>query len=511
MGFEPYDYQAADLVTMEKAGYRSLLNMGTGSGKTAEALFAARQGGSDVTLVIAPEQTHASAWLPTIPQILGVEGRVIGNGRKAQKEALFDFELGYPGVYLVTPELFTRADISAWTGDLLVVDEAHKISGPRTKGQIKLGGRGRNDEKPLAHQFDGALMLSGTPLRNRFEFAWSHSMALWPEYGGRGGVAHSNYFQWQADRMDYTDIVTGVDWWETTWEKYSNPPAGIWKKVIDGVPHLGQPKTAKKYYGESDPGRWMEEAPCVITHLKREKCCEFHPNGYLPMEEPMVKRETIALVPAQKRAIKELEDHMMTWLGENPLVVDIPLTKATRVRQFTLGVPTVTYDEEDNANVFFEEDCVSPFYNRLEEFLLEEVPDENVVVVTDSQKFAEVVTKRLNKKGISAFEFSGATRKTRTEDVNEFGSKYRVVVGVISALGEGFDGLQKVSSTEVWLSSSTDETLNLQMRGRLDRLGQRKQVFRLELTDDLGLAEGRYSEALEKRLQLNRSLRKGTN
>lgn len=485
MGFEPFDYQAADLRTMEKAGYRALLNMGTGSGKTAEALFAARQGGSDVTLVIAPEQTHGSAWLPTIPQILGVEGRVIGNGRKAQKEALFDFELGYPGVYLVTPELFTRADISAWTGDLLVVDEAHKISGPRTKGQIKLGGRGRNDEKPLAHQFEGALMLSGTPLRNRFEFAWSHSMALWPEYGGRGGVAHSNYFQWQADRMDYRTIYTS-------------------QRDRDG-----NPKKVKQYYGETEPGRWMEEAPCVITHLKRENCCAYHPNGYMPMDEPMVKRETISLVPAQKRAIKELEDHMMTWLGENPLVVDIPLTKATRVRQFTLGVPTVTYDEEDNANVFFEEDCVSPFYNRLEEFLLEEVPDENVVVFVDSQRFAEVVNKRLNTKGISSFEFSGATRKTRTADANEFGGKYRVVVGTLAAIAEGFDGLQKVSQTEVWLSRSTDETINEQAAGRLDRIGQKRRVYRLILEDDLGLAAGKYSEAIEKRLQLNRSLRKG--
>ena len=60
----------------------------------------------------------------------------------------------------------------------------------------------------------------------------------------------------------------------------------------------------------------------------------------------------------------------------------------------------------------------------------------------------------------------------------------------------------------MWLSSSTDETLNEQGRGRNDRIGQRKQVFRLELVDDLGLAEGRYSTALEKRLVLNRSLRK---
>lgn len=227
----------------------------------------------------------------------------------------------------------------------------------------------------------------------------------------------------------------------------------------------------------------------------------------MSLEKPLVKREVISLAPAQKKAIRELEDHMMTWLTDNPLVVDIPLTKATRIRQFTLGVPTVTYDEDDNADVSFAEDCVSPFYNRLEEFLQEEVPDENVVVFVDSQRFAAVVTARLNKAGIPAFEFSGQTRATRMADAEQFGTKYRVVVGVLAAIAEGLDLLQTTASTEVWLASSTDETLNEQARGRLDRMGQRKQVFRLELVDDLGLAEGRYGLALERRLLLNRSLR----
>lgn len=509
MGFTPFAYQSADLVTLEKAGYRALLNMGTGSGKTALSLFAARDAGATTTLIIAPEQTHESAWKATTPHILGHEARVIGNGKKATKEAMFDFRMGYPGTYLVTPELFTRADVEEWNGDLLIVDEAHKLGAPGKKGQIKLGGRGRNDEDPLAHRFEGALMLSGTPLRNRFEFAWSHSMALWPELGGKWGISHANFRQWQADRMDYTDVVTGVHWWEVDWDRYKRPPEGIWKKVIDGVPHFGQPKMAKSYYGEKNPGRWINEAPCVITHLKREACCEFHPNGYMDLDEPMVRRETIALAPAQKRAIKELEDHMMTWLDDNPLTVDIPLTKATRIRQFTLGVPTATYDDEGTADVFFAEDCVSPFYNRLEEFLLEEVPDENVVVFVDSQRFAEIVTKRLNRRGIPSFEFSGDTRSKRADMAAEFGSKYRVVVGVLAAIAEGFDGLQKVSQTEVWLSRSTDETINEQAAGRLDRIGQKTQVYRLILQDDLGLAEGKYTEAIEKRLQLNRSLRKG--
>ena len=504
---KPYPFQVADLEKLRKHNYRGLVNAGTGVGKTATGLFAAREGGAGVTLVIAPDQTHESAWAPTAAKINGIEARVIGSRNKATKQALTDFELGFPGVYMATPEYFTRADISAWGGDLLIVDEAHKLARPGGKGQRKLGGYDSSDPEPLARRFDGVMHLSGTMLRNRFEYAWSHGRSLWPELNKRGQLADASFFLWQSDRMLYETITTGVTWLPVSWEAYKNR-GETWGKVIGGEPHLGTLKTARKYLSEAEPGRWISEAPCVITHFKREECCEFHPNGFMELEEPLVKREIIQLAPAQKKAIKELENHMMTWLEENPLVVDIPLTKAIRVRQFTLGVPTVTYDEEDNAEVTFAEDCVSPFYNRLEEFLTEEVPDENVVVFVDSQRFAAVVTARLNKAGISAFEFSGATRKTRMADAEQFGSKYRVIVGVIAAISEGFDGIQAVCNNEVWLSSSTDETLNEQGRGRTDRTGQRKQVFRLELVDDLGLSEGRYSDALEKRLLLNRSLRR---
>lgn len=480
---EPYPYQAWDLTRLKSANYRALLNMGTGSGKTAETLFAVRESQPTTTLIIAPEQTHYSAWLPTIEKILDTEGRIIGNNTKAKKTALFDLEMGLGGVFLCTPELFTRADVTDWRGDFLAVDESHKLSTPKSKGQRKLSGYHVSDGEPLARRFDARLFLSGTPLRNRFELSWSYGRALWPELYQRGQISHDNFYMWQADRMEYQNVYTN--------QRDAN----------------GNAKVVKQYLSESQPGRWISEAPCVITHLKRENCCPYHPSGYLSLEEPTVKREVITLHPAQKKAIKEMEDHMMTYLGDNPLVVDIPLTKATRIRQLSLGVPTVTYDEDDKAEVNFAPDCISPFYNRLEEFLTEEVPDENVVIFVDSQRFAKVVTDRLNSRGIPAFEFSGQTRNVRTEQANQFGTKYRVLVGVLAAIAEGYDGLQKVSNTEVWLSRSTDETINEQAEGRLFRIGQNRQVFRLELVDDLGLAEGRYSEALEKRLLLNRSLR----
>lgn len=503
MTITPYDFQRADLDRLKANNYRALLNIQTGGGKTVQGVFSHIESGSDVTLIIAPDQTHKTAWLPTL-EAVGLEGRVIGNtGTKAVKQAMNDFTLGYPGLYLVTPQLFTRSDVAEWSGDLLIVDEAHQLMNPGKTGQRKLGGFSGKDPEALAQRFDGRLALSGTSFRNRFEYAWGHGRLIWPELYRRGEVAYDNYYMWQADRMDYTDVVTGFEWVPVeSWMTFA--PDTRFKR-IDGVKHYGKVKTVKKYLSETDPGRWINEAPCVITHFKRERCCEFHPNGFLKLDAPNVIHETISLAPAQKKAVKDLETHMMTWLDDNPLVTEIPLTKAQRIRQFTLGVPTVTYDEDDNADVSFAEDCVSPFLDRVLAFLEEN--DEPVTIYTDSQKFAAVATARINKSGIPAFEFSGATRKTRDADLAEFGTKYRVLVGVISAVGTGTDGIQKVSNTEIWLSRSTDETDNEQAEGRQDRLGARRQVQRIILHDDLGLSEGRYGEQIERKLALAKSLR----
>lgn len=479
MTFTPLDFQRADLDRLRANGYRALLNIATGGGKTPLSAFAIKESNADVALVIAPAQTHEDGWIPTLQSILDHDVRVIGNKNKATKQALSDLVWGYPGTYVCTPEFFTRADVSSWRGDFLVGDEAHKLVSPRTKAQRKLSGVHPSDGEPLALRFDGRLLLSGTPLRNRFELAWGVSKTLWPEYDARGEVAHSNFYLWQADRMNYKEVYTNQrDQW-------------------------GNAKKVKQYLSESIPGKWLSECPCVITHAKRERCCEFHPNGFLNLSKPTEIHERIELLPAQRKAIAELEAISMTFLESNPLVTEIPLTQAQRIRQLTLGVPTVSEDGE----VDFDVECKSPIIDRVIEYLTEDLSDEPVMIYTESQKFASVVTERLNRAGIPAFEYSGKTRGVRDQQAREFGTTYRAFVGVLAAIAEGYDGAQRVAKTEFWLNRSLDETINEQGMGRLDRMGQTGQVLRIIFHDDAGISEGRYSEALERRMLLNRSLR----
>ena len=507
--FTPLEFQLADQKTLADNNYRALLAIEPGGMKTAAALMAHKNSGSNVTLVVAPEATHGTAWRPQAEWILGEEVRVVGNsGRKAVKDAMADFKLGYPGVYAITPQLLTRMDTSDLMMDLLVVDEGHQLNNPGSKGQKAM--------QSLADKTDGRLFLSGTAWRNNFERAWSVMRLLWPELYRRGEVAYDNRFLWMRDRMMSEEVlIPPRKWYPTTWEKYRSLPEGYWRKNINGVPHIGEPGTAKKWLNEEEPGRLLSEAPCVIIHKKRETCCEYHPGGFIDLEEPQVIEHVIELTPTQKTAIKDLEKTMLTYLEDNPLVVELPITLQQRIRQICLGEPVVEEytgldkdgEEVEKQRLRFEENCKSPFYTQLLE-ILEEDEDENIVVYLESQSFAEVLVKKLNKDGISAFEFSGKTKKTRDADLKEFGTKYRVIVIVISAGGVGLDGLQQQSRTEVWFERSLDNSNNIQAESRQDRYGGKGQVQRHILQDSEGYAAGRFSEEIARRQALNATLRK---
>jgi hypothetical protein len=267
----------------------------------------------------------------------------------------------------------------------------------------------------------------------------------------------------------------------------------------------------KKFLTETMPGRLINEAPCVLTHFRRERCCDFHPNGFLSTEAPQEIHHTIDLLPAQRKAIRELEDHYMTWLDDQPLAVDLTMTQQQRIRQLALGVPTLEFYEneggEDKVRLHFEPDCKSPFTDWALE-ILEELGDEPVVIYLESQAFASVLVQKLNRAGVSAFEYSGATRKDRDDMLAEFGGKYRVAVVGLAAGGTGLDGIQRVTKTEFWFERSVDETFNTQGEARADRIGGIGQVQRHFFHDDLGYSEGRMSAQLEKRRALAQTLRR---
>lgn len=488
MTFKPYPFQEKDLGTLQEHNHTGLLAVGMGGGKSASSLMAVKDSGASQTLIIAPKSTHETAWKADAEMVLGQEVRVMGNNNKANRQALADFEWGQPGLYVVTPQLFTRADISLWTPDMLIADEVHMLGNPGKDGQRKLSGYSARDT-PINLQSGMRLALSGTPARNNFERMWSIMRFLWPELNKRGQIAHDNFYSWAAHRMEYEEQFAGM-----------KPQGGARMK--------------KKWLSEKEEGLLFSEAPAVIQHFRRETCCTdpAHQGGFLKHDEPNVTRKVVDISPKQNRIIKELEKQGLAWLDDNPMVVDLPITLQQRIRQVCLGVPTLTgtgeYDEfgQEKVDVSFDWNTESAFADEVED-ILEKWYGETVVIFLSSQKFAAALTERLKRKGERVFEFSGATTKTRMDDLARFGTDYRIMVATIESVGTGTNGIQRSCKNEIWLERSVDESMNAQGESRTDRLGSIGQTQRVIIEDSLGYAAGRYSEQMERRMALARSTR----
>lgn len=229
------------------------------------------------------------------------------------------------------------------------------------------------------------------------------------------------------------------------------------------------------------------------------------------MTSPQVIERRVELAPAQQKAIRELQDSAMTYLEDNPLVADLSIVQQQRIRQMCLGIPTLTYTEidgEEKVNINWDDNCVSPFMDEVEQILSEIPEDEPVLLYLDSQRFAEVAARRLNAAGISAAEYSGKTSGVRDQYFAEFGKKYRVLVAVTSAFGTGTNGAQKICQNEIWIEQPIKLVDRIQVEGRTDRIGAKGQTQRYLILDSFGYAEGRLDDHLEKRLLINSSLKK---
>lgn len=480
--------QQADLEQIRAANYNALLAIEPGYGKTIVSIAAAMDSGAEQILVIAPQSTHISAW-DEDTKLFGLPGvRVVGKKNKAQRQALEDLNWGKPGWYIMSPQFYTRNDEGDWTPDMVIVDEVHNLTEPGKAGQRKLSGYYVRDKNPLSLRAPYKLSLSGTPARNKFSRMWSIMRFHWPELDQYDQVAQTPYSSWADNRL-----------------KTEFNPFTFNKKT---------------YTTELYPGLLFKEAPCVIVHKRRDKCCKYHPEGFMPVDEPMLTQEIVDLTPSQVKQLAELEKQALAWLNENPLIAKLPITKRIRMRQTMLAEASVeNYTEMvenkdtgklepvQKQHVYYEDKAASPFADSVEEWL-ERLGDEPTIVFTSSKIFAQYLTKRLNRNGWSTVEVSGDTRETRQEDLKKFGTEYQVAVATIASVGTGTDGLQKVSATEIWVDRSDDRTDNTQAKARLDRVGQTRRVHRIELFDSHGFATKQWDRQAADSAQLDISLRK---
>lgn len=479
---KPYPFQQVDVDLLLARNLKGFVVAETGAGKSIIGIEAGRQSGLRVVLVIAPLSTQDHVWYEgIIRQDPGINVKVI-NGTPKGKEAMSDLELGYPGWYLVTPQLFTRWDFSGVRPALTIVDEAHLLGHRDTVGQKKLG--------KLKSPYK--IMMSGTMWRNRVENAWGLLRATFPHLSGAGELADLSYNRWVRKYM------------ATVYDHFA----------VGNI----------KIVGELEPGRLAEEisqAGGWVQHFKRAECCEFHPEGFLhDLPAPITIKHSVDLAPEQKKAIARMEEDYLAWLrtdtGEKKaLVAKLPIVARTRLRQMTLALPsfraTGQYDENGmpKHEIWFEPDCISPKLDHFEG-RLDDTVDQPYLALTSSEKFATEVSRRLNARGVPTEKWAGTVASKERDNIKARfqNGDTRVVIGVVEAVATGIDGLQFAASDLYHFDRSQDLTSEIQVEGRLDRRGQTNQVVNEEVLARGSMDEGIIGAQLRKRLDLNKSLQK---
>ncbi|AGY47123.1 helicase [Clavibacter phage CN1A] len=491
------DAQEEAVTAMVNEKSRAVLNgSDMGTGKTVMSVEVVKRLGAKQVLLIAPINTHGTpeeGWEGAFArQRSELEFRRINSSVKG-KEAHAAYQWGEPGVYAVGPELYAkmaferkvktvgrgkdkkpvldakgkpkteRVRTDAWQNvpDVAMFDEVH---------------RAQNNEsltfKALVNQEAKFKMgMSGTPTGNSFKGAWAVAYWLWPKL-----------------------IEPSHPMWVKIWCETKFNPFGTDEVV-----------------GEKEPGAFFKTLPCYVR---------LEGTGL-----PPVNMVTIDLPKDQRKFYDTLRDNMVAWIGDNPLVVDAPITLRARLRAVTLGIPTVSYDEPEIPggkplmNVDFAEDSPSAKLEKGFEVLDKRFKGRPALIGLDSQKFVKAVVHQLNERygEGSAREWSGQVSQVQRARIKQdfIDGKFRYLVAVIPAMAEGVDGLQKVSRDILLLSLSDQRVLVSQFIARLARRGQRMIVVDGVEKFDVDVvyiaAKGTYDfgqldKQLTRALSMNRSL-----
>lgn len=298
------------------------------------------------------------------------------------------------------------------------------------------------------------LAMSGTPFGNRFEGAWAVTKWLWKEQ------VPNSFWNWAHQ------------WCDMGWS----------------------PFTKYEILGEKNPGMYAANLPCYVR---------IEPNHNLEVIEETI---FVDLAPAQKKIYDKFQKDLVVWLKDNPLVAEVPVAARIRLRQMTLAVPSIG----DEGEIYFEDDAVSTKWNALHD-LVSDNPTDKMLILTDSQKYAKIVTNRLNAKSVVAFEWSGQANQKQRETAKQafINGDLQYIVAVIPAIAEGVDGLQESCSTVVWLSHSDNNLMNQQVLDRIRRRGQKEAVKVYDIVARDTYDEGQLDTLLKRQLEMNGTLRGG--
>lgn len=467
-----YDWQQADVDRISpnltpEAG--ALVVTAPGGGKTLVATNLLKRATWSTALIIAPPSTHDS-WADTlVDQGLTAPRQLIGT--KPGKAAFSDLMWDKPGIYITSAQWFCRQDWGNISPGAVIFDEVHQGVTYGTATQKALLGHGK--KKGLRSPV--RIALSGTPFRNNFENFWA--LARWIQ----------------------PDSVAGEYW--------------LWRRTECAGKYSPFASQNFEVTGEREPGKLVSKLVNYVIHYQRERCCDYHPKGFLAhVPKPIEIKRVLQMTPAQASFYRAMSDEMVAMLtspdenGEIPVIAELPITARGMLRFCALGLPS--WDDE-LGQLYFDEMCESPKIDALLDDL-GKLDGKRALVLTHSKRFAKVVARRVAEAGYAAEAWHGDVTQTQRKTIKSdfISGKLDVIVGVISAMGTGTDGLQTAAYNVMWLSIDDDATNNKQGVGRLDRLGQTHGVVSIEYQMRNTLDVGHLDKQLQKMLAHNAALKR---
>jgi SWI/SNF-related matrix-associated actin-dependent regulator 1 of chromatin subfamily A len=447
---ELYPFQVADIekIVRQKAG---LIGSEMGTGKTLEAIMLDQQwykNSKKPTLVLAPLNTfngwqrQYGLWAPDV-DVITIDRKNRDLFAKAARLGRGDVFLMHWDALRLMPEL-TKVQWGTVIGD-----EVHRVA--NRKSQVfRATKRLRADHK---------LGMSGTATGDQPQNLWSIVNWLWPTYYTSYWTFRRHYC---VEERPYVSDGAG-----------GSEQAGYTKIVgVQNIPEL------------------MEEmSPWYVRHLKRERCCDEHPEGVMPwLQEKVYDTMWVELTPKQRRVYEQMKNEMVAWVNEHedtPLVAGAVVAQLARLSQIALASPVVL----DSGVVGLEEPSAK--LDVVVE-LLKDNPNKKFVIASASKKFVYMIEDRLRRSNIGCFTLTGDTPQSHRDGMVERfqHDNNQAFIGVIEAMAEGIDGLQWATDTMIFTDRSWRTIKNMQCEDRLHRDGQKNAVQIIDImardTLDLG-------------------------
>lgn len=329
--------------------------------------------------------------------------------------------------------------------DLVIFDEVHMVQNRKSVGIRTL----------RTIKTEWKLGMSGTPYGNKFPGIWAIIRWLWPD------LIDASFIRWS-------------DAWCT-------------KETV----YLPGRKTTEQITGEKEPGKFVSTLPLYI----RAEAAR--------VPEPSVVY--VDLTPEQRRQYSDLEQDLVTWLGENPLVVDVPPVLRQRLRTATLAEMSVTAEGE----VYFDGKCRSSKLQALAG-ILGHWGDEPAIIGMDSKLFAKITYERMKAAGEKVALWTGdVTSKQRDQIKADFlEGRVQYIVATIASMSTGLDGFQKVCSRLVWMNElDGNEAINEQFVRRLFRPGMRGDFQHVKVVGRETLDENVLGANLQRAILNRHTLR----